>query len=117
MPSRDAPRWAIVKDGPKFQQAEALIAYRRPIHDDGRWPLLVITGTEVTLSRSCAQSGCTNEHEEPDLPVHPVPTPRPQYRCQTAAALAKDNNCTSSSVPVTPAAASAAFAQWDLPAR
>jgi hypothetical protein len=42
MPSRDAPRWAEVKNGPKFQEAEALVTYRRPIHDDGRWPLLVI---------------------------------------------------------------------------
>jgi len=45
MPSRDAPRSAVVKNGPKFQQAEALVAYRRPIHTDGgRWPLLVIYG-------------------------------------------------------------------------
>ncbi len=42
MPSRDAPRWAEVKNGPKFQEAEVLVTYRRPIHDDGRWPLLVI---------------------------------------------------------------------------
>ena len=45
MPSRDAPRFAVVKNGPKFQQAEALVEYRRPIHTgDGRWPLLVIYG-------------------------------------------------------------------------
>lgn len=45
MPSRDAPRFAVVKNGPKFQQAEALVEYRHPIHTgDGRWPLLVIDG-------------------------------------------------------------------------
>jgi hypothetical protein len=42
MPSADSPRWAWRRDGPKFQQAEALIVYRHPIHDDGRWPLLSI---------------------------------------------------------------------------
>jgi len=42
MPSRDAPRWAEVKNGPKFRQAAAVVRYRRPIHDDGRWPLLLM---------------------------------------------------------------------------
>ena len=46
MPSRDAPRTAVVENGPKFQDAEALVAYRRPVYDvDRRWPLLVIFGS------------------------------------------------------------------------
>ncbi len=44
MPSADGVRYAARDGGPKFQTAQALVVYRRPIRFAGSsWPILDIT--------------------------------------------------------------------------